>query len=40
MRRSLVNPAVRKLEAEGLIVSEMRSAMYKNRKTKFYSGAK
>jgi DNA-binding MarR family transcriptional regulator len=40
IRKSLVSPALRKLEAESLVTVDVRQAAYQNRRLKFYSGVK
>lgn len=40
IRKSVVSPVLRRLEAESLITVDIRQAAYQNRKLKFYSGVK
>lgn len=40
IRKSVVSPVLRKLEANNLVTIEIRKTAYQNRKLKFYSGVK
>lgn len=40
IRKSVVSPVLRRLEAESLVRVDVRQAAYQNRKLKFYSGIK
>ncbi len=40
IRKSVVSPVLRRLEAERLVTIDVRQAAYQNRRLKFYSGVK
>lgn len=40
IRKSVVSPILRRLEAESLVTVDVRQAAYQNRRLKFYSGVK
>ena len=40
IRKSVVSPVLRRLEAENLVTVDVRQAAYQNRRLKFYSGVK